>query len=101
MSGRRNPEQVPRHLPAGSKKRRRDGISGTLGRLLKGGHFTFFHYSNSDYTVPWGVNWQDDIVGRYEDQEGTTHRFILTLPLGSQTWQQINEPKREGLDDGS
>jgi hypothetical protein len=47
------------------------------------------------------VNWQDDIVGRYEDQEGTTHRFILTLPLGSQTWQQIDEPKREGLDDGS
>lgn len=52
---------------------------------------------NTDYAVRWGVNRQDDIVGRYEDQEGRTHRF-LTLPLGSQTWQQINEPKREGLE---
>ncbi|MFY9631309.1 MAG: hypothetical protein WAJ94_06835 [Candidatus Cybelea sp.] len=97
-------------FPPGAKNAVATGISGkgdivgymtnadgdTIGWLLKGGHYTTFHHPNSDYTLPWAVNWQDDIVGEYKDQQGKTHGFILTQPLGSQTWQQIDEPNARG-----
>ena len=68
----------------------------TVCWLLKGGHFTIFRYPNSDYTVPWSVNSQDDIVGQYQDQQNKTHGFILSPPLASQRWQQIDEPNAKG-----
>lgn len=97
-------------FPPGAKNAVATGISGkgdivgymtnakgyTVGWLLKGGHFTIFGYPSSHYTVPWSVNWQDDVVGEYQDQTGKTHGFILREPLASQEWQQVDEPNAKG-----
>lgn len=68
-----------------------NGSSNKIGWLLKGGQFTTFADPNGNSTIPYGVNWQDDIVGAYTDSSGT-HGFILSNPLTSQTWQKVDEP---------
>ncbi len=62
------------------------------GWLLKGGHYTVFSEPSGSQTQPYSVNWEDDIVGSYVDGSGNTHGFILSNPLTSQQWQQIDEP---------
>jgi hypothetical protein len=68
----------------------------TLSWLLKGGAFTIFSYPLSLNTKALGVNWQDQVVGKFVDAKGNTHGFILTNPLNSQSWQQIDEPNAAG-----
>jgi probable HAF family extracellular repeat protein len=63
--------------------------------LLKGGSYTVFSYPHETNTQALGLNWQDQIVGSY--QEGSvTHGFVLSDPLTSQQWQSVDEPKAHG-----
>jgi hypothetical protein len=68
----------------------------TVSWLLKGGGFTIFAHVGSADTEALGVNWQDQVVGRYVDLTGNTHGFILSNPLTTQTWETIDEPDANG-----
>lgn len=68
----------------------------TVSWLLKGGAFTIFAYAGSLDTEALGLNWQDQIVGRYVDVTGNTHGFILSNPLTSQLWQTVDDPDAKG-----
>ena len=69
----------------------------TQSWLLKGGQFTEFAYPKATVTEATSVNWADDIVGFFEGRGGEKHGFLLTNPLTSQSWQEVDEPLADGL----
>ncbi len=72
-------------------------VSGaTEGWMLKGGIFTLFAYPAAVSTSPAAIGSTDDIVGSYQDASGNTHGFLLTDPLTSQVWQQVDDPSASG-----
>jgi hypothetical protein len=45
---------------------------------VDGGYYTFqIPQGSGTNTVPYGINWQDEIVGTYVDGYGVTHGFVL------------------------
>lgn len=64
--------------------------------LLKGGQFTVFTFPNSTTTKALGINWQDHIVGSYQNATGPTHGFLMTDPLANRTWQRVDETNAHG-----
>lgn len=64
--------------------------------MLKGGAFTEYSYPQSTNTQGLAINWQDQIVGSFADSSGNTHGFVLSDPLATPQWQQIDEPKADG-----
>jgi hypothetical protein len=72
-----------------------------VGYLLKGGSFTVYAYPHAAITKPWGINWQDQIVGQYTDSgapsdPAPTHGFVYTDPLTKPYWASIDEPNANG-----
>jgi hypothetical protein len=72
------------------------GSGATVSWLLKGGAFTIFSFPLSLDTKALGVNWQDQVVGKFVDTKGNTHGFILTNPLNGQSWDKVDEPNAAG-----
>ena len=68
----------------------------TEGWLLKGGQFTMFQYPGGNGTQPSALEWSDSIAGSYEDASGNTHGFVLTDPLSSQVWTEVDDPTAKG-----
>jgi hypothetical protein len=68
----------------------------TEGWLLKGGEFTVFQYPAAVATQPYALDWNDDIVGSYQDASSKTHGFVLTDPLASQSWTSVDDPDANG-----
>jgi len=56
-----------------------------------------FSYPESLSTTPYGINWQDQIVGSYMDSSGKTQGFISGDPAIKLSFQPIYEPKNLGL----
>lgn len=53
----------------------------------------------SEATYPLGVNWQDEVVGYYQDSSEQTHGFLLlnpTVEASEQVWQTIDDPLASG-----
>jgi probable HAF family extracellular repeat protein len=70
----------------------------TKSFLLKGGSYTVYSYPKAAVTEALAVNWQDQLVGSYQDGGSkTTHAFVLSTPLTSPQWQSIDEPKASGV----
>jgi hypothetical protein len=72
---------------------------GTTGFYLRTGTYYTFNYPNAVATWGLSLNWQDQVVGDYEDTSGNIHGFVLTYPTnGGQTrvWQSVDEPKAVG-----
>ena len=50
-------------------------------------------------TIANSLNWQDQVVGQYQDANGNIHGFLLDNPTsggGAQHWQSIDEPNAAG-----
>jgi hypothetical protein len=65
--------------------------------LLEGGAYTEFAYPKALVTEALGLNWQDQIVGTYEDTSKAWHGFILTSPLSGPAWISVDEPKSDSM----
>ncbi len=72
------------------------GNGTTEAYLLKGAQYTEYAFPGAVSTQAYSINWQDQIAGSYVDASGATHGFILTNPLGSEQWQQVDEPDAVG-----
>ncbi len=68
----------------------------TKSWLLKGGEYTEYGYPHSTNTEAQAVNWQDQVVGFFVDGSGLTHGFLLSNPIESQQWTQVDEPSAKG-----
>jgi len=71
----------------------------TEGFFLETGTYYQFTYPGAKVTEGMGLNWQDQIVGDYEDPSGGIHGFILTDPQAGSAkriWQSIDEPNASG-----
>jgi hypothetical protein len=67
----------------------------TVSFLLKGGSFSVYSAPHATETEALGINWQDQVVGSY--QEGSvTHGFVLNNPLEAPQWQTVDEPDADG-----
>ncbi|MBV9718109.1 MAG: hypothetical protein JOZ77_02235 [Candidatus Eremiobacteraeota bacterium] len=64
--------------------------------MLKGGVFSYYAFPRAKSTEPTGVNWQDQITGSFVDSANHTHGFLLSHPLGSEGWTQIDAPHSKG-----
>ena len=71
----------------------------TVGFYLQTGTYYTFAYPNATRTEALSLNWQDQVVGDYTDQNGLVHGFVLTYPThgsGARVWQSVDEPKATG-----
>jgi hypothetical protein len=69
------------------------------GFFLEIGTYYPLTYPNSKATQAISLNWQDQIVGEYEDSAGAIHGFILTGPTAGgekRQWQSVDEPNAAG-----
>lgn len=64
--------------------------------LLKGGQYSYYSFPGAIQTQAYSINWQDQIAGSYQDSSGATHGFVLSNPLTSEQWQQVDEPAAAG-----
>lgn len=70
----------------------------TSGFYLQTGTYYQLSYPGAAATQALSLNWQDQVVGEYQDAYGV-HGFVLTFPTnGAQTrlWQSIDEPNAAG-----
>lgn len=54
---------------------------------------------NATGTYPLGINWQDQLVGYYEDTNQQSHGFVLLNPTATaqqQIWETVDEPQANG-----
>ncbi|HYL28045.1 MAG TPA: hypothetical protein VEW74_09440, partial [Candidatus Nitrosotalea sp.] len=71
----------------------------TVGYYLQTGTYYTFAYPQATRTEALSLNWQDQVVGDYTDQNGMVHGFVLTYPThgsGARLWQSVDEPKATG-----
>jgi len=66
-----------------------------MGFFFRTGTYYQLGYPHAQWTRALSLNWQDQVVGEYQDGSGAVHGFILTNPTsGQQTrvWQSVDEP---------
>jgi hypothetical protein len=68
------------------------------GWLLHNGAYERYAYPYTDRTEGLAVNYQEHVVGFYNDSSGNTHGFILFKPgsPSQEFWQTIDEPNAAG-----
>ncbi len=68
------------------------------GWLLRGGIYTTFSYPQATSTQPYGLDFEEQVVGSYVDNSGATHGFILTNPTSpsKRFWQSVDDPAAAG-----
>lgn len=57
--------------------------------------YTTFSYPKAKWTKALGINWQDQIVGEYQDSTGKTHGFVLSYVVHAKharLWQSVDDP---------
>lgn len=62
-------------------------------------YYTGIKFPGASATYPLGLNWEDEVVGYYEDSKQIPHGFILfdpKAPASYQTWETVDVPQAEG-----
>lgn len=70
-----------------------------VGFFLNVGTYYQIAYPNARATEALSLNWQNQLVGRYQDSHKHWHGFVLTYPMNGgakQIWQRVNEPHADG-----
>jgi len=65
----------------------------TEGFYLQNGTYYTMKYPGAVNTWAWGINFDNQIAGQYQDAAGTLHGFILTYPTAgsaSRVWQSVD-----------
>lgn len=95
--------------PPGAKSAEATGINGkenlcgtevlndgsNEGFYLQSGTYYAVKYPGAVNTWAWGINFDNQIAGQYEDASGNLHGFVLTNPTAgsaSRVWQSVDIP---------